>query len=97
MKHICVGSLAIIGSAIGLSHGRRQAIIQTNAGLVLIETLGINFSEILIEIRTFLLKKTRLKMSSAKCPFRLGLNMLKIQTLEIVAKAVFIELDRLDP
>ena len=40
-------------------------------------TLWTNFSEILIEIRTFTFKKMRLKMSSAKRrPFCLGLNVL---------------------
>ena len=34
------------GSDNGLSPIRRQAIIETNAGLVLIETLGTNFSEV---------------------------------------------------
>ena len=47
MRHICVGKLTIIGSANGLSPGRRQAIIWTNAGILLIGTLGTNFSEIL--------------------------------------------------
>ena len=43
----------------------------------LIGPLGINFSEILIEIQTFSLTKIRLKMSSAKCcQFRLGLCVL---------------------
>ena len=37
----------IIGSNNGLSPGRRQAIIWTNAGILLIRTLGANFSEIL--------------------------------------------------
>ena len=40
---------------------RRQAIIWTNAGILLIETLGTNFSEILIKILTFSFKKMRLK------------------------------------
>ena len=48
--HICVTKLTIIGSDNGLSPGRRQAIIWTNAGILLIEPLGTNFSEILIEI-----------------------------------------------
>ena len=75
MTHICVGNLIIIGSDIGLSPGRRQAIIWTNAGILLIGTLGTNFSEILIEIQTFSFKKLRLKMSSAKWrPFYLGLG-----------------------
>ena len=77
MTHICVGNLTIIASDNGLSPERRQAIIWTNAGILLIGPLGTNFSEILIEIQTFSLKKIRLKMSSAKCcSFRLGLNVL---------------------
>ena len=42
-----------IGSDNGLAPGRRQTIIRTNAGLLSIETLGTNFSEILVEIQTF--------------------------------------------
>ena len=77
VTHICVGKLTIIGSDNGLSPERHQAIIWTNAGMLLIGPLGTNFSEILIEIQTFSLKKIRLKMSSAKCcSFRLGLNEL---------------------
>ena len=47
VTHICVGKLTIIGSDNGLSPGRRQAIIWTNAGIIepLIEPLGTNFSE----------------------------------------------------
>ena len=75
--HICVGNLTIIGSDNGLSPQRRQAIIWTNAGILLIGPLGKNFSEIIIEIQTFSLKKIRLKMASAKCcSFRIGLNVL---------------------
>ena len=44
---ICVGKLTIIGSDNGLSPGRRQAIIWTNAGILLILTLGTNFREII--------------------------------------------------
>ena len=50
MTHICVSKLTIIGSDNGLSPGRRQAIIWTNAGILLIWPLGTNFSEISIEI-----------------------------------------------
>ena len=53
MTHICVSKLTIIGSDNGLSPNRRQAIIWTNAGLLLIGPLGTNLSEILIEIVTF--------------------------------------------
>ena len=78
MTHICVSTLTIIGSDNGLSPDRRQAIIWTNAGILLIGPLGTNFSEITIEILTFSFKKMRLKVSSAKRrPFCLGLNVLK--------------------
>ena len=77
MTHICVSKLTTFGSDNGLSPDRRQAIIWTNAGLLLIRPLGTNFSEISIEILTFSFKKTRLKVSSAKRrPFCLGLNEL---------------------
>ena len=77
VTHICVSELPIIGSDNGLSPGRRQAIIWKNAGLLLIESLGTNFSEILIEVQTISFKKMELKMSSAKWrPFCLGLNVL---------------------
>ena len=66
VTHICIGKLSIIGSDKGLSPGRRQAIIWTNAGILLIGTLGTNFSEILIEIYTFSYRDTHLKMSSWK-------------------------------
>ena len=82
MTHICVGKLSIIGSDNGLSPGRCQAIIWTNAGILLIRPLGTNFSEILIGIQTFSLKKIHLKMSFAKLPpFCLGLNMLTNPTI----------------
>ena len=69
--HICISKLTIIDSDNGLSPGRRQAIIWTNAGILLIRHLGTNFSEILIEIHTFenVVWKWR--------PFCLGLNELK--------------------
>ena len=77
MTHICVSKLTIIGSDNGLSPGRHQAIIWTNAGILLIEPLGTNFNEILIGIQIFSFKKMRLKMSSAKWRlFCLGLNVL---------------------
>ena len=57
VKHICIGNLTIIGSENGLSPGERKAIIWTSAIILLIESLGTNFSEILIEIQTFSFKK----------------------------------------
>ena len=50
---MCLGKLAIIGSDNGLSPGRRQAIICSNARIVLIGLLETNFSEILIGIQIF--------------------------------------------
>ena len=77
VTHICVSERTIIGLDNGLSPGRRQAIIWTSAGILLIGPLGTNFSEILIEIITFSFKKMRLKVSSAKWwPCCLGLNVL---------------------
>ena len=77
VTHIWVSELSIIGSDNGLSPGRRQAIIWTNVGILLIGPLGTNFSEILIKIVTFSYKKIHLKMSSGKWrPFHLGLNVL---------------------
>ena len=75
--HICVRQLTIIGSDNGLSLGRRQAILWSNAGILLIGPLGTNFSEILNGIQTFSFKKLHLKTSSAKCRlFCRGLNEL---------------------
>ena len=53
MTQIFVSNLTIIRSDNGLSPGRRQAIIWTNAGILLIGPLGTNFSEIMIDIHTF--------------------------------------------
>ena len=73
--HICISKLTIVGSDNGLSPGggsdnglspdRRQAIIWISVGVLLIGPSGTNFSEIVIEIHTFLLRKMHLKMLSA--------------------------------
>ena len=77
VTHICIGKITRIGSDNGLSPGRRQAIIWTNAGILLIRTLGTKFSKILSATHTFSFKKIHLKMSSGKWrPFCLGLNVL---------------------
>ena len=77
VTHICIGKQTIIGSDNGLSPGRRQAIIWTNGGILLIRSLGTNFSEILSKNHTFSFKKMLLKTSSAKWrPSWLGLNVL---------------------
>ena len=84
MTLICVGNLTIIGSDNGLSPDRRQAVIWTNAGILLIQTLGTNFSQILSEIQTFSFKKMHLKMSSETLrPFCLSLNVLTHTSMKL--------------
>ena len=71
---------ATIASDNGSSPVRCQAIIWTNAGILLIGPFGMNLSEILSKIHTFSLKKMHLKISSVKWQlFCLSLNMLKVQ------------------
>ena len=80
VMHIYISKLTIFGSDNGMSPDRRQAIIWTNAGLLLIGPLGTNFSEILIKILAFSFKKMRLKVSSVKQrPFCLCLNVLTFE------------------
>ena len=79
VAHICVSKIINIGSDNGLSPGRRQAIIWTDAGILLNGPWGTNFSEISNEINTFSFKKEHLKMSSGKLrPCCLGHNVLNI-------------------
>ena len=66
IMYICVSNITVIGSDNGLSPGWRQAIICVKDGILLVGPLGTNFSEILIEIHTFSLKKMHLKMLSVK-------------------------------
>ena len=64
VAHIWDNEWSIFGSDIGLSPGRRQAINWTNAGILLIEPLGTNFSEKnSIEIDTSSFMKMHFKMS----------------------------------
>ena len=79
VTHICIIKVTIIGSDNGLSPGHRQAIIWTNAGILLIGPLGINFNEILIKIHIFSFRELYLKMLSGNWrPFCLGLNVLSL-------------------
>ena len=62
---------------------RRQAIIWTNAGLLLIGPLRTYFNENLIKIQQFSMKKMHVKMSSAKWrPSFLGFNVLRVGSLK---------------
>ena len=53
LTHICISAQTIIGSDNGLSPGWHQAIIWSNAEILLIGPRGTNFSEILIKMFTF--------------------------------------------
>ena len=78
----------MIGSDGGLSHGWHQAIIWTNAGILLIGTLGINFSEIWIKY-IFSFEKMGLKMIVNWPPFLFWPQCVKhIQNDEILSMTV---------
>ena len=90
VTYICISNLFSIGSDNGLSPALRQAIILTNAGILSIGPLETNFSEILIETQTFLLKKMHLKMLSGKWrPFCLGLNVLIKVVTRFIQRYIF--------
>ena len=61
VTHISIGNLTTIVSDNSLLPGGSQAIIWTNAGILLIGPLGTNFSEISIGIQTFSFKEMHLK------------------------------------
>ena len=88
MTRICISNLTIYGSDDGLSPGRRQAIIWTNVGILLIGSLGTNVSEISIEILTFSFKQIHFKVSSATWrPFCVCLSVLtSYQRIHIMLK-----------
>ena len=76
--HICVSKKkTLLGWDNGWSPRWHQAIIWTNAGTLLFQTLGKTFSEILSEIHTFSFTKMHWKMRSGWWrPFCFGLNVL---------------------
>ena len=92
VTHICTGKLAIICSDSGLSPGWCQAIMWTNAGILLIGSLVIHASDIPIIIHTFSLKKLHLKISSVKWhPLCLGPNVLRtLQKIECIPSCLMI-------
>ena len=91
VMHIYVGNLTITGSDYGLSPGGRQAIIWTNAGILLIWPLGTNFTEIWFEIQKFWCKKIDLKMSSAKWrPYCLGLNVYRVNPKGVLTPTSYV-------
>ena len=62
--HTRISKLNIIGLDNGFSLGWCQAIIWTNAGILLIQTLRKNFGETFIEIHISSFKHMNLKISS---------------------------------
>ena len=84
VTHICVSKLTIIGSDSGLSTARRQNVIWAGSGILSMGPVAKNFSEILIEIYIFLLRKMPFKMSSAKwLPCWIGFNVSSVETTVI--------------
>ena len=75
VMHIFISKFTIIGSDNGLSPVRHQAIIWTKDEILLIRTLGTNFSEILSKIHTLSFKNMHLKMSVKWRKFFLSLNV----------------------
>ena len=73
VTYINISKLTIIGSNKGLSPGRRQAIIWTNVGILVMQTLRTTFSEIISEINAFSLKKCLWKY------LRYGVNFSRLQ------------------
>ena len=67
VTHLCDSKLTNIGLDNGLSPVGRLIIIWIHAGILLIGSLGTNFSEILIGIQTFSFKKMHMKMPFVKC------------------------------
>ena len=51
VTHICVSKIINMGSDNGVSPGRHQVIIWSNARMLLIGPLGTNLDDILFEIR----------------------------------------------
>ena len=79
VTHICDCKLTVISSDNGLSPGRHQAIIWTNAGILLIGPLATNCNEIFIEIHIFSLRN-----SIWKCRLENGIHFVSASMCESV-------------
>ena len=80
MTHICVSKLIIVGSENGLLPERHQAIICTNAEILLIGPVETTFIEILNEKRNsymFIQENVFENVVWKVAPFCVGLNDLK--------------------
>ena len=89
VKYICVSKIMDNG----LLSGRRLATIWTSAGISLMGSLGINFSEILIEFNKFSFKKMHLKTSVKSVKLRLF--RLRLNELMYWYPSTYIHTDRL--
>ena len=70
-----------MGSVNGLSSGRRQAIVCTNAAILLILPLATNFTKLFSNFKYFYQRKCIWKCRPEKCrPFCRGPNVLRMQT-----------------
>ena len=75
VTHICISDLTIIGSDNGLSPSWCQAIIWTNAGLLLIGPLVTNFN---LNMKTFFEENALENVGSKMAAFCLSLNVLNL-------------------
>ena len=91
VTHLCVTKL----TAIGLSPGRRQAIIWINAAILWIGPLRTNFSEILIEIFIFSFKTIHLKISSENGGYFVSASicLTLVQVMALVKQATHANVD----
>ena len=85
MTHIWGGDLNIIGSDNDLSPGRRQAIIWTNAGILLTGLLGTNLRETVIEIYIFIIFISLFMKCIWKCRLENGSHLSWPQMLKKIA------------
>ena len=84
VTHICLSELIIFGLDNGLSPCPRQAIIWTNAEILLIGPLEIKSNDISVINQLFLFKKRHLKIPSSHWgPFCLGFIVLVVPTWSV--------------
>ena len=84
VTYICVRKSIVIDSDNGMSRGRRQAIIRTNAGILLIRTLGTNFSENLAKVIHFHSRKYILKCRLRNGVYLVSTSMSKLPSSWLV-------------
>ena len=77
MAHKCASELTINGSDNGLWPSRRQPIIETNAGILLIRPLGTQFSEISFETSYNFIQENAVDNVCEMSAIFLGLSVLK--------------------